>query len=322
MKQLIAIIIFLSITINSHAYSYGVMTGNIGNVYYTGIVAGETQYQNQAIAFLCNEFIKTYYPQNREKVFLELGFVDSLGYKLSYDKFQGDNWENAEKNRPVKGLGIRIRLSQEINRAEAVLKLLDYSLNNLPELKKARKDFYSLSYYDQPDDVTIDSTKLSMIIKKPTNEKIRNILNNKVTRNLGNVGPEPYKAYYFQNDKYNFTDYQNKDSVYLQLDRVYQIINDYYLGSLIFETDSTGYFYNRKTKQLSQKFTIQNKKRSFYFIHTSSDNDKKRIYFEYYVYGKGNIKFIYLTDKLLLIQRVEEFEDELIKNELVKSTKG
>jgi hypothetical protein len=248
--------------------------------------------------------------------------VDSSSYKLSYDKFQGDSWENAEKNRPVKGFGIRIRLSQETNRAEAVLKLLDYSFRNLSELKKAKKDFYSLSYYDQPDDLTIDSIKLSMIISNPTNEKIRNILNIKVPRNLGNIGPELYKDYFFQNDKYYFTDYWNKDSVYLQLDRVYQIINEYYLGSIIFETDSTGYFYNRETKQLSQKFTIQNKKRSFYFVHTSSDNDKKRIYFEYYVYGKGNIKFIYLTDRLFLIQRIEEFEDELIKNEYLKSTKG
>jgi len=310
------------VVIDSPANTYAIMTGNIDNVYYTGIVAGETQYQNQAIAYLCNEFIKSYYPQNKEKVFLELGFSENSSFKLSYDKFQGEMWENAEENRPAKGFGIRIRLSQKLNRAEAVLKLLEYGLQNLPELKKASKDFFSLSYNDQPDELTIDSLTLSQVLKNSTNERVKSILNIKVPRNMGNIGPDLYKEYYFQNDKYLFIDYWNKDSIYLQLNRVYQIINEYYLGSLIFETDSTGYFYNRETKQLSQKFTIQNKKPSFYFMHTSSDNDKKRIYFEYNDYGRGNIKFIYLTDKLFLIQRVEEFEDDLIKNELKKSTKG
>jgi hypothetical protein len=322
MKQLIVLVLLISLVIDSRANTYGIMTGNIDKVYYTGIVAGETQYQNQAIAYLCNEFMKSNYPQNKEKVFLELGFSDNPSFKLSYDKFQGTMWDNAEKNRPAKGLGIRIRLSQRLDRAESVLKLLDYGLQNLSELKKSSKDFYSLSYYDQPDELTVDSLILSNVLRNPTNVRVTNILNLKVPRNLGNIGPDLYKEYYFQNDKYFFIDYFNKDSIYLQLDRVYQIINEYYLGSLIFETDSTGYFYNRETKQLSQKFTIQNKKPSFYFIHTSSDNDKKRIYFEYNDYGKGNIKFIYLTDKLFLIQRVEEFEDELIRNEFKKSTKG
>jgi hypothetical protein len=46
-----------------------------------------------------------------------------------------------------------------------------------------------------------------------------------------------------------------------------------------------------------------------------------RIYFEYDS-GSGIKKFIYLTDKLFLIQRVEEFEDEMIRNEINKDTKG
>ncbi len=94
------------------------------------------------------------------------------------------------------------------------------------------------------------------------------------------------------------------------------------MGTLVFETDSSGYFYNRESRQLSSRFIIKDKKAAFYFTHTSTDNEKKRIYFEYDIYNQGRKKFIYLTDKLFLIQKVEEYEDELIKKEIEKCTKG
>lgn len=298
------------------------MTGNIDSVYYSGIVAGETQYQNQAIAFLCNEYMKKYYPFIHEKVFLELGFNKISSYKLSYDKFQGDSWINAENNRPAKGFGIRIQLSQEYNRAESVLKLLDFSLNHLAELKKASNNYFNMNDEDRPDDLTIEPSMLLKIIESSTNQNIKNILDLKVFRNLGNISVDLYKEYYFQNDKYYFVDFFNNDSVYLELNQVYQIINEYYLGTLIFDTDSTGYFYSRKSRQLSSKFVINDKKQSFYYSHTASDNDKNRIYFEYDTYNQGKKKFIYLTDKLFLVQKVEEIEDEMIRKEIEKCTKG
>ena len=58
MKYILIIFLTLNIWTDLYGNTYGVMTGNIENVYYTGVVAGETKYQNQAIAFLCNEFIK------------------------------------------------------------------------------------------------------------------------------------------------------------------------------------------------------------------------------------------------------------------------
>lgn len=322
MRYILCFIITFITYINSNGNTYGVMTGNIDSVFYSGIVAGETQYQNQAVAFLCNEYIKKYYPSIHEKVILELGFDEISSYKLSYDKFEGDSWINAENNRPVKGFGIRIQLSQKYNRAESVLKLLDYGLNHLSELKKTSNDYFKLNDDNRPDDLTIDTIILKKVIESPMSQNIQNTLTLKVFRNLGNVGYGFYKEYYFQNDKYYFIDYFNKDSVYLELKQVYQIINEYYLGTLIFDTDSTGYFYSRKSKQLSSKFEIKDKKKSFYYIHTSSDNDKNRIYFEYDIYKQGKKKFIYLTDKLFLIQKVEEFEDEMIRKEFKKCTKG
>lgn len=323
MRQILTILLISIICIDSNGSTYGIMTGHIDSVYYSGIVAGETQYQNQAIAFLCNEFIKTYYPSCKEKIFLELGFSDKDVYKLSYDKFQGEMWENAEHNRPAKGYGIRIIMSQSYNRTESVLRLLEYGINNLAILKQASKDYYALDYYDRPDELTIDSATLINEIQKPINNKIKNTLEIKVFRNLGNVEYKKVnKEYYLQNDKYHFIDFLNKDTAYLEINKIYQIISDYYLGTLIFETDSSGYFYNRETGQLSSKFFIKDKKAAFYFTHTSTDNYKKRIYFEYDTYKEGKRKFIYLTDKLILIQKVDFYEDEFIKLEIEKCTKG
>lgn len=319
----ILIILFISfICTDMNGSTYGVMTGNIDNVYYSGIVAGETQYQNQAIAYLCNEFIKSNYPSFKGKVFLELGFKESSSYKLSYDKFQGDMWKNAEHNRPAKGNGIRIQLSQNKNRAESVLKLLDYGINNLKALKKSRSTFYSMAYYDRPLDLTVDTIFLKQLLENSPKSNVESILQLKVYRNLGAEAYKINKEYYFQNDKYFFVDFFNNDSVYLQLDQIHQVISHYYLGTLIFETDSTGYFYNRETKSLSSKFVIQGKQESFYYMHTSTDKKRKRIYFEYDSYMDDKIKFIYLADRLILVQKIEELEDDMIENEIEKNTKG
>jgi len=315
MKYLLILFLACMICFSSYGHTYASMTGRIGNVYYEGLVAGETQYQNQAIAFLCHQFIKTYYPSFKKKIYLELTHSNDIDYKLSYDnRFDYSN---------VRRLGIRIRLYQQFNRAETVLKLLEYGILHFSELKTARKKFLaSADEYDTTDELTVDSVILKKNIELPMNENIKNILNTQVSRNLGRIKSNFYTEYHFQNDTFYFKDFLHKDSVYLELKQVYQIISDYYLGTLILETDSTGYFYNRETKQLSSKFTLKNKIKSFYFTHTSTDNYKKRVYFEYETSKKKKYKFIFLADKFMLVSKVEDYEDEFIQKEIEKTSKN
>jgi len=300
------LILFFSINCSFlFAHTYGIFTANIGNVYYGGTVAGESQFQNQAIAFLCHEYIQKYFPNIKENIYLEIGFSDDGDTGLTYDLYQGRQWQRAEHNRPVKGKGIRIIFSQNQNRTQSVLKLLEYSILNLKKLKKEE---------------SIDSSVISKILQTPTSSTIDSIMQIKVFRNLGKEAYQVNREYYFQNDKYFFVDFFNNDSVYLILNKVNQIISDYYMGSIIFETDSTGYFYNRETKKLSEQLIISNKLESFYYEHTSSDFNKKRIYFEYEAYGIERVKkkFIYLVNELFLFERVEEYEDIWVKQELDK----
>lgn len=303
------------------ADTYGIMTGNIDKVWYSGIVAGETQYQNQAIAYLCSQYLKANYPNFKEKVFLELGFADDKATTVAYDKFQGDMWNNAEKNRPAKGFGLRITFSSRINRAQQVLKLLDYGVNHFIELKKQSKRFYATDYYDRPDNLTIDSLQIQSLLASNVSQPIQNILNIKVYRNLGEIGYDFYKEYYFQNDQFHFIDYSNKDSVYLKLDRVYQLVSDYNIGTIIFDTDSTLYFYNSDKRKLSEVQLIKDKQESFYYKKTGADAVTGRIYFEYQPYRQQSKKFIMNADPILLLQGFEEFENEIIEQK-IKSTKG
>lgn len=306
---------------NSKSYldAYGVMTGKIGNVYYSGICAGETQYQNGAIAYLCFSYLKKFYPHNKEKIFLELGFEEKeVSYKISYDKYEGKAWKESKNSVIPNCLGIRIRTSSKYNRAESVLKLMDYGLKHLKELKILRKNYNKIDENDRPVGYNVDSITLSQIIKSPISENINTILSTKVFRNLGKEEYGVSKEYFFQYDLYHFIDYFNKDSVYIKLKQIYQIISEHNLGTIIFETDSTGYFYNRESKKLSTRFKILDKKSSFYYTHTSSDEDKKRIYFEYDSYEGEKKKFIYLIDKLILIQKVNENEDLFIKKAIEK----
>ena len=242
----------------------------------------------------------------KENIYLELDFSDDGDIKVSYDKYQGQYWENAEKNRPIKGKGIRIQFSQSQDRAKSVLKLLEYGVTNLSLLKTKG---------------TVGFSGVADILQAPTSQNIDSILQIKVYRNL-----ETYTDYnekrqwYFQNDKYFMIDFFNKDSVYLVLNKIEQIISEYYIGTIVFETDSTGYFYNRETTQLSEQFTIKNKLESFYYIHTSSDNKKNRIYFEYEPYEKEEAtkKFIYLANELFLVEKIEEYEDTWVEQALKK----
>jgi len=279
------------------AHSIAMRTSRVGNVYYTTPIAGETQYQVQAIAYLCNQYIQEYFPKVKENVYLEIDFEYEKDTRLAYDLYQGNQWNNAEKRRPVKGKGIRIQFSQSQNRAENILKLLEYGLMNLNSLKRKN---------------SVDSSVIQNISQSQTSKNVKSILDIKVFRELRKSREE----YFFQNDKYFFTDFFKNDSVYLVLNQVYQIISEHYIGSLIFETDSTGYFYNRKNRTLSEQFTISNKLSSFYYIHTSSDDYKRRIYFEYKPYGGffgEKKKFIYLANDFFLIQDVEKHEDAWIE---------
>lgn len=298
----------------SYGFTHGVTYGYFGNVFYKARSDIEDINISKAKAYLCFLYLKEYYPNFKEKVFLEDYY--NADPSLSYYKFEGDQWQFAEHNRPIKGLGLRIILPSEF-KTEITLKFLDYGINNIKSLKQQKRKYYLTDILDRPDFLNIDSTILANLILSQPSEKIKATLNNKIYRNFDRKDPHLTSFYYFQNDKFYFYEIKKQDSVYLILDNIYNIVNEHYLGPIIFDSDSTFYFYNKNKKSLSQKLFIP--KENFYYNSISSDLIKNRIYFEYRNYwGKRKI-YILNLNPTILVAGFDDLEDKLIEEAIEKN---
>jgi len=210
--------------------------------------------------------------------------------------------------------GIRISVNTKESHSDWILKLLEYAINNLNDIKNIRNEAIKLDYYDQPEDLSLKREILDSIVNRTSNEQIKSILNLKVYRGLQLTTNELEQVYYLQNDTFYF--YTN-EHIYLKLNSVFQIINVYEIGHLIFNTDTTLYYYNPKQRELSDKFSINEKGNGLFYL-IDYDNYLKRVLFETHVplQGKSGIKkekYLLLADKNRLINNYDELENEIIK---------
>lgn len=311
MRYLLIALHLLLLCPNAWGDTYGMVNGRIGRVHYAGIYKGETRFQNQAIAYLCHLFLQDYYPGFSEQVHLQIQQEDGESNGISWEAVKALNHKGKWEQLP----GLRIRVSKTEDRAAFTLRLLQFGIENLPLLKRQSHQYRRLAAAVRSDELNISNEKVALLYRAPNDEKVAAILAKKVARNLGDPEPEVSIEYFFQNDRFYFVDFLNKDSVYLSLANVYQIISDHNLGSLIFDTDSTGFFYNRETRRLSTKFKIKEKRESFYFEKTAVDRFKERIYFEYVSFQGAHHKFVFLATDMVLIQGFERIEEQII-NEL------
>ncbi|WNJ17497.1 hypothetical protein [Pontibacter sp. G13] len=294
---------------HTQAQRYTGFVGQLGQVYYTAVSDGESKYQHQAIAYLCSEFIRVNHPAYKGHVFLEFQYDSLERCGLSYDQFRAGKAETEF----VRGRGVRIVFSYRQNRAERILKLLDYGLIHLNELKAARKKYYLLEPPDRLVELSVDSLTLNGVMGNALDTHISTIMSLKVFRNQGIPERDIHREYYFQNDLYTFVDFLHGDSAFFESPQVYQIISEHHMGSLIFDTDSTLYFYSREHRQLSQQVKLHHQGPISHFTHTSSDPLKRRIYFECTTAEGTRNKYIFLTDRMILIEHVEQFEDDFIR---------
>lgn len=247
---------------------------------YTGLSSDESQYKNQEIAFLCNEYINKFYSKKKlPLIYLELEDIGEELYKVGFDLFEGARWKNAEENRPYKGKGIRISIISRKNKSESVLKLLDYAITNLKQLKQIDDSIAIMDHYEKPCYSSLSDLRISQILSKPTTLHIKEILKVKVYRKLVSKSYQYDQTYYLENDKFNF---YLDDKVYLTLENVQQIITVYGLGQLIFNTDSTFYFFDIKKGELSKMFNIERSgEYARYYKLLDLDTRLRRFEFEY-----------------------------------------
>ncbi len=135
----------------------------------------------EKIAILNNKYIYKYYSKKKlPLIYLSLT-NDSTSldtkYQLSYDNLYGNSLERnytVPKKKYYKP-GIRIRIANTVIDEASLLKLLDYGINHLTELKslrnKAIKEGVGSNVF-----LMLPPDKIKEILSAPTTEKIKNII--------------------------------------------------------------------------------------------------------------------------------------------------
>ena len=262
-----------------------------------------------------------------EKLASQLGYKDQIfldfnhhytgdckpDYFISFNKGAIEyTWSGAEKQEPPlskKSIVIR-QVSRQFD-AKSTLKLVEYAINNLSEIKSNQKLIEYNENYCQWRVQTIDTLKIKEILYDPTSQKINSVISTKIERleKEFNSGI----TYYFQNSLFNvnFKDYNEQDTTLLSLNNIYQIsrpTNSYF--AFIFDTDSTFYFVNSR-KVVSKRHLIIDTY-DFYrpFNIEYIGGNKYSIHFWYYSKELGlqarNRTLIYQSDKDKIIQDLDK----------------
>ncbi|MEZ4826276.1 MAG: hypothetical protein R3C61_08275 [Bacteroidia bacterium] len=227
-----------------------ILIGKMENIVFTALPGNESFYENEIIAHLCNEYIKEYYPlEHLPPIYLVFGDDPLAQPILEYENLNGDSWNERIEVKEYRELGVRIKIYNSEYRTRTILKLLDYAINHLDTLKAQRNEF--LYSKEKNRSKTLNEARIQKILNSPTSANIHEVMQLKVLRGLGRDVPQP--IYYYQNDAFKF---HNDKEVYLEINRLYQIINIPKVGHLIFETDFSFYFYNIHTQMLSKKYTL------------------------------------------------------------------
>ena len=262
-----------------------------------------------------------------EKLASQLGYKDQIfldfnhnyisdckpDYFISFNKGAIENiWSGAEKQEPPlskKSIIIR-QVSRQFD-AKTTLKLVEYAINNLSEVKSNQKLIEYNKNYCQWRIQTIDTSRIKEIVYNPISQKIDSVISTKIERpeKKFNSGI----TYYFQNSLFNvsFKGYNGQDTTLFSLNNIYQIsrpTNSHF--AFIFDTDSTFCFVNSR-KVVSKRHLIidtYDYYRPFNIEYIGGNNYS--IHFWYYSKEQGPQPryrtLIYQADKDKVIQDLDK----------------
>ncbi len=138
----------------------------------TGIVYAKDNSMTDALkekySLICKKHIQNFYPEGDLPLVYIIINTNRSDYELAYDNLSGDSVNNDDIDRYSKYYlpGIRITVPFKESNKDALIKLLDYGVNNLSELKKIREEAMRLKYYDRPDNLSISEAKIKSILRK------------------------------------------------------------------------------------------------------------------------------------------------------------
>ena len=174
------IIASMLITSTSNAQSY--FTVQIGNVVYSSSSVDADSAIKENYAELCNKYIERYYHgEHLPLVYLIIrcAKIDTSCYQLAYDNLSGypSNHKYYGSDKRFNQPGIRIKIYSNRGEWENLLKLLDYGINNIKELKQQRKSLIKQNRDDGLESISLSQDKITSILKEPVSSEIGAILN-------------------------------------------------------------------------------------------------------------------------------------------------
>lgn len=239
-------------------------------------------------------------------------------YFLSYDKGKiQHSWSGAEMGDDfLKKNLIVVRQVSRCFDAEVTLKLLEYALHNLAQIKSSQKEINYNKNYCQWIINSIDTTLIKKHLLVPTSEQLKNILNTKIERLERDF--RYGISYFFKGNQYNVfaRGYDKVDTTLLKLDNIYDFKKVGSSTVVVFDTDSSFYYVNQYENKVSKRQVIQNIHNYFEPFRVVNIGGKKLLIY-FWHYPKENHSeltertSIYLTQKDELIQDL----DKLIEKE-------
>lgn len=234
-------------------------------------------------------------------------------YFISFDKGKNENsWSYADKeNDFLKEKSIVVRQVSRQFEAETSLKLLEYAIQNVGQIKSSQKEINYNKNYCQWTINSIDSTKIKTILLEPQSNQLKTALTLKIEK------PEKeFKyglSYFFKDNNYSIfsREYGKDDKTLLELDNVYDIKKIGSSTMIVFDTDSTFYYVNQYQNKVSKRHPI-NDNYGYYqpFNLAYIGEDKISINFSYYTKEEGrqpkNRTLIYLIEEDELIQDLDK----------------
>jgi hypothetical protein len=282
MKKLIIILLILSVSSKVLGHQDFYVVEKFGNI-QTRITTGYDYEQINIVRIIGKLANKLSEKLNyKQPIFLDFSHAYTAeiepDYFLSFGKGTIKyTWTSDRKKGLLKKEGIVVRqVSHEFD-IEATLKLIEYSITNIAEIKQNQKEIVYEQNYCQWKVPTIDTLKVKKVLLQSTSKEIEEVLIQKTYLNSDdwNFGVD----YFYQNRKFHFVvkAYNGiKDTIALSIKNVFQIATIDSGTKIVFDSDSTFYCvgWYRKERVISKQHTIKAVKSHFgtFAINNLGDN--------------------------------------------------
>ncbi|NIG54412.1 hypothetical protein [Chitinophaga sp. Cy-1792] len=166
---------------NSNGQAVYTKITQVGKVVYSSGIHSSRDSIKLDLAMLCSKYIFTYYKHKKLPfIYLAVSPVkvsDTVTYEMSYDNIHGHalNNSNVKVRNKYMEPGIRIWVSDFSVDKRSLLKLLDFGINNLKDLKSLyRKAVHEEEYDDEL--LQLPQEKIFQILSQPATKEIEDLL--------------------------------------------------------------------------------------------------------------------------------------------------